>query len=172
MPVHRPTLVRSQSLRPCGAPPFTQGRLLVGATLLVDCLQKNGCRGRRPRRPGQPYVTIQHAVRRRGGFHIRPCSPAYPPNCPEGSRPLPTNRHKYHPTTQNRNHAQSPGASRTPPPTNRRMWAVGANIVRPLNLALQQNTTGGYGIRPYGNLISAPKGSILFLGGVLRGDSP
>ena len=27
LPIHRTTLARPQSLRPCGAPPFTQGRL-------------------------------------------------------------------------------------------------------------------------------------------------
>ena len=30
LPIHRSTLARPQSLRPCGAPPFTQGRLYAG----------------------------------------------------------------------------------------------------------------------------------------------
>ena len=55
-----------------------------------------------------------------------------------------------------------PGASGTPPPTNQRMWAVGANSVRPLNLVLPQNTTGGYRIRPYANQKFGPGGVNLF----------
>ena len=34
------------------------------------------------------------------------------------------------------------------------------------------NSTGGYRIRPYANQNLAPKGSVFFLCGVLRGDSP
>ena len=58
------------------------------------------CRGRRPRRPVQFCVIAKFTVYRRGGFHIRPGSLAQAPNRKEGSRPLPTDQHKYHSTTQ------------------------------------------------------------------------
>ena len=57
------------------------------------------CRGRRPRRPVQFCLIAKFMVYRRGGFHIRPGSLAQPRNCQEGSRPLPTNRRNYQPTT-------------------------------------------------------------------------
>ena len=65
------------------------GRCAITATLLLIANFKIIRRGRRPRRPVQPCVIAKLTVYRRGGFHIRPCNPA-----------------------------QSPGASRTPPPTN------------------------------------------------------
>ena len=52
LPIHRTTLARPQSLRPCGAPPFTQGRLhgAMQASPLhpfthCDCVFKIICRG-------------------------------------------------------------------------------------------------------------------------------
>ena len=45
-------------------------------------------------------VVAKFMVYRRGGFHIRPGSLAQAPNRKEGSRPLPTDQHKNHSTTQ------------------------------------------------------------------------
>ena len=67
------------------------------------------------------------------------------------ARAIPRRRQTLRTNTENRNSAQSLGASRTPPPTRNRAVAVGANSVRPCNLAPPHNPTGGYRIRPYAN---------------------
>ena len=51
LPIHRTTLARSQSLRPCGAPPFTQGRLY--APLPIGPV----ARGLAPSQAPCPYYT-------------------------------------------------------------------------------------------------------------------
>ena len=62
MPENRPALAMPQSLRPCGAPPFTQGRLCDGRRVrpyihlpIVIAYLKLFVGGR-PRRPVQPCV--------------------------------------------------------------------------------------------------------------------
>ena len=80
------------------------------------------------------------------------------PTARRGQDPSLQTNHKLSSNPQNRNPAQSPGASRTPPPTHDHTVAVGANSVRPLNLALLQGTTGGYRIRPYANQKFGPGG--------------
>ena len=109
------------------------GRRAITATLLLIANFKIIRRGRRPRRPVQPCVIAKLTVYRRGGFHIRPCNLAKPPNCQEGSSPLPTNQHKNHLNTKSRNPAQSPGASRTPPPTNHQKVATNNRNCEPPN---------------------------------------
>ena len=131
----------------------------ITAILLLIANFKIIRRGRRPRRPVQPCVIAKLTVYRRGGFHIRPCNLAQPPNCQEGSRPIPTNQHKNHLNTKNRNPAQSPGASRTPPPTRNHTRDVGASIARPQESRAVAPPTGGYRIRPYAPKILAPEGS-------------
>ena len=81
----------------------------ITATLLLIANFKIIRRGRRPRRPVQPCVIAKLTVYRRGGFHIRPCNLAKPPNCQEGSRPLPTNQHKNHPPQKTATPHNPPG---------------------------------------------------------------
>ena len=154
MPENRPALAMPQSLRPCGAPPFTQGRLCDGRRVrpyihlpIVIAYLKLFVGGR-PRRPVQPCVIANlwfpvgaDSISARAISHNRPIAR-------RGQDPsLRTDVNIIQrPKLQSR---KIPGASGTPPPTSNHASGVGANIVRPCSWLAMLDSAGGYGIRPY-----------------------
>ena len=134
------------------------GRRARTATLLLIANFKIIRRGRRPRRPVQPCVIAKLTIYRRGGFHIRPCNHAQPPNCQEGSRSLPTNQHKNHPPQKPQPRTIPRGVEDAAPYTQPYKGCRGEHC-SPARVSRRSPPTGGYRIRPYAPKILALEGS-------------
>ena len=123
LPESRPTLARPQSLRPCGAPPFTQGRL---------CSPLHGFKGSPLR--GAPAQRVRGGREGRNQHPTTPQSPAVPPL----TRPGPSAAARHLPTLWG-----------VTPQGEPMMWAQPHDGCRGRRCGVAQRSMPQWGIEPH-----------------------